>query len=698
MIVVDALRPMRQDPRVARLADLLKNAKTPVAADGLWGSAAPILAGLIAEATRRPLLLITAHTDDADEIRDDLETALGYAPDLLPALDQMPGDSPDQETLAERLRLCLRLLETNSDTAPPVIVAPILAMMQPVPSEIAVQRHCRPIRVGQTLKTDEFTSWLDEQGFVRCEQVEQPGDYAYRGGIVDVFAPGRDRPVRIELFGDDVDSIRLFDAGTQRSSQTIEAIRLPAPAIVDGWRRDAPHEETTSFLALAPADTLVVIVEPTETQEIGRTCLQRLGERAGLIQPDVLFERFNSFAQLHFSRFAAAADVRLDVGSLPQFEAKTEQAFDALAELSRECEVVVFCDNLGEQQRLRELLDQATEGVSRVSTAIGGLRRGFRWGDTAFVPNHELFHRARRRTLRRVAPARPIDSFFDLNPGDHVVHIAHGIGRFVGLKTLTRSDQTGEYLEIEFADGATVHTPVSQIHVVQKYIGAAKGKPVLSKVGGSAWKRARDRVADAVSDLAAELLALQARRATDEGIAYPSDTHWQAEFEDAFPYTETEDQLRALGEIKSDLTRPRPMDRLICGDVGFGKTELAIRAAFKVIEYGKQVAVLAPTTVLAEQHLVTFRERLADYPFTIESLSRFRTAADAKRILKAAHEGRVDILIGTHRILSKDVRFSDLGLVIIDEEQRFGVEAKERLKQVRSTVDVLMLSATPIPR
>lgn len=695
---MDALRPIRQDPRVAKLADLLKHAKTPVTADGLWGSAAPIVAALAAEALERPLLLVTAHTDDADDTRDDVETALGFAPELLPALDQMPGDPPDAETLAERLRLCLRLLESDPDAAPPVIVAPILSLMQPVPSAVAVERHCRVVRVGQPLDQTAFLGWLEEHGFLRCEQVEQPADYATRGGIIDVFAPGRDRPVRIELFGDTIDSIRLFDAGTQRSSQSIEAIRLPAPAIVDGWRSGTPHEDTTSFLALAPADALIAIIEPSETQEIGRTCLQRLGERAGLIPADSLFERFNAFSQLHLARFAAGSDIGLEVGSLPQFEAKTERSFEALAELARECDVVVFCENLGEQQRFRELLDQSPEKLTRVSTFVGALRRGFRWNHTAFVPNHELFQRTRRRTLRRVAPARPIDSFFDLSPGDHVVHVAHGIGRFAGLKTLTRGDQTSEYLEIEFADGATVHTPVSQIHVVQKYIGAAKGKPVLSKLGGSAWKRARDRVADAVTDLAAELLALQAERETEKGVAYPADTLWQAEFEEAFPYTETEDQLRALGEIKNDLTRRRPMDRLICGDVGFGKTELAIRAAFKVVEYGRQVAVLAPTTVLAEQHQVTFRERLADYPFTIESLSRFRTTAEAKRIVKAVGEGRVDILIGTHRILSKDVRFADLGLVIIDEEQRFGVEAKERLKQVRSTVDVLMLSATPIPR
>ncbi len=302
-----------------------------------------------------------------------------------------------------------------------------------------------------------------------------------------------------------------------------------------------------------------------------------------------------------------------------------------------------------------------------------------------------------RRRLRRVAPARPIDSFFDLEVGDYVVHTVHGIGRFRGLETIERDGKRDEFLRIEFAERAFVHVPVSQIHVVQKYIGRGR-RPKLSKLGSKAWKRTKQRVAEAVSDLAAELLAIQAARATQEGTAYPQDTHWQREFEESFPYEETPDQLAALAEIKRDLCRPQPMDRLVCGDVGFGKTELAIRAAFKVVEYGRQVAVLVPTTVLCEQHEQTFRDRLADYPFVVESLSRFKSPRQQKDIIERTRRGQVDILIGTHRLLSRDVQFADLGLVIIDEEQRFGVEAKERLKKLRTTVDVLTLSATPIPR
>ena len=336
---------------------------------------------------------------------------------------------------------------------------------------------------------------------------------------------------------------------------------------------------------------------------------------------------------------------------------------------------------------------------ARVTSTVGVIHSGFQWQSTAFIAHHELFCRYRqRRTLRRVQAARPIDSFFDLDTGDYVVHALHGIGRFRGLKTLEKTGRRDEYLALEFADHAIVHVPISQIHIVQKYIGTFHGRPKLSKVGGSGWKRAKQRVEDAVTDLAADLLALQAERAARAGTAYPHDTTWQREFEGSFIYTETEDQIRALADIKGDLTRPRPMDRLLCGDVGFGKTELAVRAAFKVAEYGRQTAVLVPTTVLAEQHYQTFSERLADYPFTVEVLSRFRSKAEQTRIVERARKGQIDVLIGTHRLLSKDVHFADLGLVVIDEEQRFGVDAKESLKRLRAAVDVLTLSATPIPR
>jgi len=725
---VDVFDTIRTDPLVSELARLLEGGAGVAAAEGLWGSSAPILAAIVAERLARPLLLITAHVDEADDVRDDIQTATGVAPDLLPQLDTLPSESVGPDELAdERLRLCLHLMDHApargsqgpgnepldrgvGSTHPTCIVAPIYALMQPVPTPDAIGARSFHVRVGQALDPETLTRWLAAHGFRRADAVDVPGDFARRGGIVDVFGSGHTDPVRIEFFGDEVASVRLFDTATQRSSHTLAQVQIPA---LPG-DRDRADGETTSFFRFLPRDTLVAIHEPSEVQELGRTYLERLGERPGIIPVEAIFRGANDFAQLHLHRFTGAAPkaVRFEVTSLPPFDARAVEALRALADLARTADVVVLCDNAPEAQRFVELwaggaaeaagknaASPPVEGRPAVRTAVGVVHRGFQWRRTAYVPHHELFHRYRqRRTLRRVAPARPIDSFFDLETGDYVVHTVHGIGRFLGLKTLEREGRTDEYLAIEFAEKAVVHVPTSQIHLVQKYVGTARGRPKLSRLGGTAWRNAKQRAAEAVTDLAAELLAVQARRALESGIAYPRDTDWQREFEGSFPYEETEDQLRALQEIKGDMSSSRPMDRLLCGDVGFGKTELAIRAAFKAVEYGKQVAVLVPTTVLAEQHYQTFRERLADYPFVVEVISRFRTRAEQMRIAELARQGQIDILIGTHRLLSPDVAFADLGLVIIDEEQRFGVEAKERLKRLRATVDVLTLTATPIPR
>ena len=748
---MDVFDAIRIDPQVEELTRRLATARGAVAAEGLWGSSAPILAALVAERLNRPLLLVAGHSDDADDYRDDIETVLGVAPDLLPQLDEMSdADDAANELAGERLRLCLSHVGTweggNVRTATPPtaravadrsrvptiprshVVAPILALMQPVPSAETLAASSRDVQVGQTLGPDSLTDWLSRHGFRRGDAVQEPGDFARRGGIVDVFSRAQTDPVRIEFFGDAVESIRLFDLATQRSSQPLQAVQIPG---VSGTSGTGAQD---CYLSLLPVDTLVALHEPTEIQELGRTFWHRLGEEAGLLSVETVLRRARDFTQLHLHCFNSTLQdvVRLPVTSLPQFEAKTPDALRALGELSQTASVVVLCDNRAEEQRFRELLNQsagehgpparamgneradevatpaASSLVARaggpcspraVATSVGVLHHGFQWRQTAFIPHHELFHRYRqRRTLRRVQPARPTDSFFDLQAGDHVVHTLHGIGRFLGLKTMQREDRTDEYLAIEFAEKAVVHVPISQIHLVQKYIGSFRGRPKLSTLGGTAWKKTKERVAAAITDLAAELLALQARRATEAGLAYPHDTQWQREFEESFLYEETPDQLRTLAELKADLQRPRPMDRLLCGDVGFGKTELAIRAAFKVAEYGKQVAVLVPTTVLAEQHYETFRERLADYPFAVEVLSRFRTRKEQNAIIERARKGQVDILIGTHRLLSADVSFADLGLIVIDEEQRFGVEAKERLKRLRATVDVLTLTATPIPR
>jgi len=291
-----------------------------------------------------------------------------------------------------------------------------------------------------------------------------------------------------------------------------------------------------------------------------------------------------------------------------------------------------------------------------------------------------------------------VDSFLDLKIGDYVVHVAHGIAKFTGIQTIVKDGQSEEYLTLRFAEHAVLHVPAARINLIQKYIGGFQGHPKLSRLGSGSWEKQKASVAQAVMDLAAELIDVQAARDAELGTSYPPDTDWQKEFEAEFPYEPTEDQVVAADEIKKDMTKPRPMDRLLCGDVGYGKTELAMRAAFKAVEFGRQVAVLVPTTVLAEQHYRSFRERMASYPFAIDSISRFKSGKQQKETLKRLAAGQIDILIGTHRLISQDVKFSDLGLVVIDEEQRFGVTHKERLKRMRRTVDVVTMSATPIPR
>ncbi|HTL28997.1 MAG TPA: transcription-repair coupling factor, partial [Tepidisphaeraceae bacterium] len=317
----------------------------------------------------------------------------------------------------------------------------------------------------------------------------------------------------------------------------------------------------------------------------------------------------------------------------------------------------------------------------------------------ALLGHHELFHRYEmRRRVKKVIASRPVDSFLDLKVGDYVVHVAHGIAKFTGMQTIQKDGKSEEYLTLRFADNATLHVPAARINLIQKYIGGFHGHPQLSRLGSGAWEKQKAKVSEAVMDMAAELIDIQAARNAEAGLAYPPDTEWQLEFEAEFPYEPTADQVTAAEDIKQDMQKRRPMDRLLCGDVGYGKTEMAMRAAFKAVEYGKQVAVLVPTTVLAEQHYRSFKERMVNYPFVVDSISRFKTTRQQKEIVQKLKEGAIDILIGTHRLISKDVNFNDLGLVVIDEEQRFGVTHKERLKQMRKTVDVLTMSATPIPR
>ncbi|MCC7204443.1 MAG: transcription-repair coupling factor, partial [Phycisphaeraceae bacterium] len=625
-----------------------------------------------------------------------------------------------------------------------VHVAPIQALMQAVPQADAVGDFSLTLSRGKRMPPGQLLEWLDRAGYTRVDAIEQPGDFALRGGIVDIFAPsgrltldekrgkpantsdqvdpskssgGGGMPVRVDFFGDEIDTLTLINTDTMGSGAAIVSVQLigasPKQLQADG--------RTTNFVSLLPKDAIIVLHEVLELSEQARGYYERLTDARGIFSPNALMKLLTDRPHVRVHQYGSAGPgqdaVKMPVRTLMSFDRDAGTAVDELIELTQpdsgggKSRVVVLCANDAEKTRLAELLTEHTPapggapGSTAIALEIGYLHRGFAWEDASaslhLVPHHELFHRYRtRRRIRRVSSAaeRASDAFLDLEVGDYVVHVDHGIARFVGLKTMRRNNASQDYLTLEFAEKALLHVPATQIDLIQKYVGGFQGRPPLSVLGGKRWAKQKQEAAAAAKDLAAQLIRLQAARASLPGVRFPGDTAWQKEFEAEFPYEETEDQLAAIAEIKKDMSDEQPMDRLICGDVGFGKTEVAIRAAFKAVEFGKQVAVLVPTTVLAEQHERTFNERMADYPFKIASISRFKTAGEQKALLDQLAAGRVDVIIGTHRLLSADVRFTDLGLVVIDEEQRFGVEHKQKLLQFRMTADVLTLSATPIPR
>ncbi len=734
---IDLVSLVERHPGVVELARAATSARR-IVASGVGGSAVTLVAGAVARATGRPVVLVTAHIDDADEAVDELASA-GVASLHLPALESLSGErGVGAEILAERLAA---VRAAPSLRGPAVVVAPVSALMQLVPRPARLERLARTLKAGTEVRLAALLEWLTAAGYRRVETVEEMGDFALRGGILDIFPPGsatrstreasQGVPVRLDFFGDTLDRVTEFDLESMGSDRAVESVELfAADAGAPGDDR-----ESVNFLELLPADSVVMLAETLEIVEQARGYFERVLDARGVVGPPVVLKlvetRFARVIEMNqFSAGATGSDVRIELGgeALPTFSKDAGEAVGELRALTRppeSCAVVVCCRNQGELDRLGELLVDAPpardDAEAPIASTLAYLHRGFVWGRggqgerrrTAFVPYHELLNRFTvRRRLGRIASSRAMDTFLDFQSGDYVVHVDHGIARFAGLTVMKprevpafqkafeqkREVEPEEYLTLEFAGHSKLHVPATQIDKVQKYVGGFAGKPPLSTLGGVKWKNQKERVAESVRDLAGELLRVRAAREHMPGIAFPADTTWQNEFEAEFPYEETQDQLAALSEIKKDMSRGRPMDRLICGDVGFGKTELAIRAAFKACEAGRQVAVLVPTTVLAEQHERTFRNRFAGYPFRVESVSRFKSDREAREVLEDLAKGKVDVIVGTHRILSKDVHFKELGLVVIDEEQRFGVEHKELLLRLRMTVDVLTLSATPIPR
>ncbi|GAB4518109.1 MAG: transcription-repair coupling factor [Phycisphaerales bacterium] len=717
----DHLAPILEHPGVRTLADrLAEGART--SAVGASGSSTVLVAGALAVLLERPALLVVAHLDDAEEAVDML-AGVGVPAARLPALEVLPGETAVAlDLFAERLNLIERVRSGTILGAgkASVLVCPVQALMQRIPSAARADRLTMTVRAGEERSPEGIVGWLADAGYQRLDSIEEPGDFALRGGILDVFPASADETgaVRIDFFGDEIESINEIDLDTMGSDRRVESVEFVAKVGAEALVSD---DDEPALHAL-PAHCVALLAETLEVVEQGRGYYERVSDSDGIVGPPevlrTLRDRFCGFCEINqFTAAGSDAVVELPARPLPEFSRNASEAVGELAELARTHALDVLCANEGELSRFGELRGEFAPGAE-LDARVAYLHRGFLWGDEdehpfALVPYHELLHRYQtRRRIRRIKGARSSDAFLELSVGDYVVHQDHGIAKFLGLKQMApkrapskaktsakrREQDPEEYLTLEFAKGAKLHVPVAQIDRVSKYVGGFSGKPPLSTIGGKRWQRQKEDAKESVRDMAAELLRVQAAREHAPGIRFPEDTPWQREFEAEFPYTETEDQLAALSEIKRDMTGARPMDRLLCGDVGFGKTELAVRAAFKCVESGRQAAVLVPTTILAEQHERTFRARFADYPFSVASVSRFKSTKEQNETLMKLRKGHVDVIIGTHRLLSKDVRFNDLGLVVVDEEQRFGVEHKNALLKLRVEADVLTLSATPIPR
>jgi transcription-repair coupling factor (superfamily II helicase) len=568
--------------------------------------------------------------------------------------------------------------------------------MQPVPERQTLAAQTRTLRLGDEVNPADLCAWLVQSGFHSTSAVELPGEVSLRGGILDVFASDWFDPVRIELFGDSVESLRRFEVSSQRSLARLDEIEI---TVLD--RGTAPLGHLADYL---PPRSWFFLLEPQELWQEGEQYLKRQEEPRGLHDMKAVMERVARFPSVSAAAMAASpleTTCRLQVESVERLSGDIGKVREELDAAGAGQNVYVICPTDAEVRRLANYFASTQLAQSgRLHFAVGRLAVGFRLvsEEMVLLSSSELFHRTDLRRVPQRRLGKAIDSFIELREGDLVVHVGHGIARYRGMKLLRKDDQVEEHLMLEFDEGVKLYVPSSKIGLVQKYVGGTKSRPRLAKLGGRTWSRQKKAVEDAVNDMAADMIELQAARASRPGITFPDDTEWQREFDASFPYHETTDQSTTIDAIKGDMTQPRPMDRLLCGDVGFGKTELAMRAAFKAVDAGYQVAVLVPTTILAEQHARTFGGRMAEFPFEIATLSRFATRKEQGAIVERLADGSIDIVIGTHRLAQPDVRFHNLGLVIIDEEQRFGVDVKERLKTLRHTVDVLTMTATPIPR
>jgi len=695
----------------AEVVDCLKQGHAATI-DGTWGSSCALAAAALAAHAPDLLVVVCPNEEQVEQFIDDLALFTRWEAEDFPAAE-LSESRFDDEAFGQRLRVLKKLLfagepqfasPSRAETAAPrLLVASIQSLLQPNPDRATLLGRTRILRRGQSAAIEEWTRRLAEGGLAAATAVELPGEFAVRGGILDIFAPDWQQPVRVEFVGDGIESLRRFDVATQRSLATLDEVEVTL--IGQG---QSGQGYLTDFL---PLRSWFLLIEPSDLEQQARLYLERVQpwseSKAGgrrLHTFSDLMRQVYRFPSVTASAIAAASwetTCRLRIESVERFSGEIQRVRKELDEAAGEGEVFIVCQTEAEARRLREIFSEtAVARQHRLHFALGKLHSGFRLlsAGVTLLSSGEMFRRIERPRPVGRRLGRPIDSFLELQEGELVVHVSHGIARYRGMKLLEKQGQIEEHLELEFQGGTRLYVPASKIGLVQKYVGGTKSRPKPAKLHGRLWGQQCRRAAQAVADLAAEMLEMQAIRLSRPGIAFPPDTEWQREFDAAFAYVETPDQFATIEAIKRDMSLPRPMDRLLCGDVGYGKTEVAMRAAFKAVDAGYQVAVLVPTTLLCEQHYRTFSARMAEFPFEIAALSRFASRGEQKKIIERLAEGAIDIVIGTHRLVQPDVRFHNLGLVIIDEEQRFGVEIKERLKALRRTVDVLTMTATPIPR
>lgn len=718
---------------------------------GLAGSAEAFLIHALEQRIDRPIVVVTRSTDEAAELHEDLlflmdEARLAF----YPSRQILPYDfkAPVGEIMGQRISTLAGLIDNRLS----VVVCPLRALMEPTIPADTLDSSRVDIEVGKEIDIDEIVERLVQLGFKRVPLVEEVGDFARRGGLIDLFTPGSEYPVRVELFGDEVETIRYFDVGNQRTVGQVDRVTvLPKREIpitqetLEEELAKLPEEDADyirhrylndpelpglewlsvlfglkqgSLLDYLPENAVIlleneeslkeeadaVILEAESLHARLRERLSRLPEPTEYyLSPEVVFERLEVKAYINHLPFrgAKAELIAFNCQPHPSFNARLDLLGKTIREYhASKIDYVITTDNEGQAARLDELIQQKASLETRPHVEVVSIRAGFACHEAGFVvlTDHEIFSRHHRRIHRKkFREGVAISDYSALTKGDFVVHTEYGIARYLGLQTLTVDKRNRDCLLLQYAGTDKLYVPIEEFNRVSKYSGKDSA-PQLTALGGPGWEKLKAKTKKAIADMAEGLIRLYAARKTRSGHAFGEDTVWLKQLEASFPYDETPDQQKAIDDVKRDLSIENPMDRLVCGDVGYGKTEVAIRAAFKAMDGGKQVALLVPTTILAQQHYTTFSERLRDYPFKIELLSRFRSRAEQLETVKRVVAGKVDLVIGTHRLLSKDVKFSNLGLLIIDEEHRFGVKHKEKLREIAATVDTLAMTATPIPR